>query len=123
MLLYTSGTTSRPKGATHTHSSVIAHLELLQEEVPDSENPCLCVLPMMHVAAFTMVAVTLCYGLTLVLLPQFDPAAVLDAIEEFHCYATSCMPALWQFILTEQERAPRRVSSLTLAFAAGDAVP
>lgn len=78
---------------------------------------------MMHVGAFTLVAATLYYGLSSVLLPKFDAAALLEAIEQFRCTGLSLMPALWQFVLAEQERAPRRVSSLLLAGAAGDAVP
>lgn len=68
------------------------------------------------------VALTLYYGSS-VLLPKFDPAAVVDAIEQFQCTLMACMPALWQLVLAEQERAPRRVSTLTCAAAGGDAVP
>jgi long-chain acyl-CoA synthetase len=59
----------------------------------------------------------------MVLLPRFDPGGVLDAIEEFRCTALTCLPSLWHFILDEQARKPRRVSSLNTACAAGDAVP
>ena len=102
---------------------MISQLDLLQELVSRYGEPSLCVLPMMHAAAFMGVAGTLYYGRSLVLLPKFDPAAVLDAIEQFHCIGLTLMPALWQFVVAEQERAPRRVSSLTWAGAGGDAVP
>ena len=62
-------------------------------------------------------------GGSLVLLPRFVPGDVLDAIERFHCALSTCMPALWHLILEEQARNPRRVSSLRMAVAAGDAVP
>jgi len=57
------------------------------------------------------------------LLPKFDPANVLNAIERFRCSWSVCMPALWQFIVAEQERSPRNVSSLSFVVAGGDAVP
>lgn len=123
LLIYTSGTTSGPKGVTHTHRSVLAQLDLLHEVVAKFGEPGLCVLPIMHAAGFSAVALTLHYGRSLVVLPKFDPAAVLDAIEQFHCTNLALMPALWQFVLAEQERAPRRVSSLMLTGAVGDAVP
>ena len=57
------------------------------------------------------------------LLPRFDPTAVLDAVERFRCNSLTCMPALWLFIVEEQARKPRRISSLCTAVAAGDTVP
>jgi long-chain acyl-CoA synthetase len=123
LLLYTSGTTARPKGVTHTHRSMLALSDLAQEHLLGSEEPTLCVLPIMHAGAFTIVATTLYAGQSLVLLPKFDPGEMLDAIEQFHCTRLVLMPALWQFVLAEQERAPRRVSSLKGAAVAGDAAP
>ena len=55
--------------------------------------------------------------------PSFRAGAVLDAIEGFRCTSLSCMPALWHFIVEEQLRNPRLVSSLTMAWAGGDGVP
>src|SRR5262249_19577746 len=83
----------------------------------------LTALPMMHAGAFTFVAATVHCGRSSVLLPKFDPAAVLEAVDQFHCTHMTLMPALWQFVVAEQERAPREVSSLTSAMAGGDAVP
>lgn len=123
LLIYTSGTTSRPKGVTHTHRTLMAQLDLLQEWSLGEEEPSLIVLPMMGAGAFTGVAFTLYYGRSSVLLPKFNPGEVLDAIEQFHCTRLGLMPALWQFVLAEQERAPRRIFSLMYAAAAGDAVP
>lgn len=62
-------------------------------------------------------------GGSLVLLPRFVPGDVLDAIERFHCARSACMPALWHLILEEHARNPRRVSSIRMALAGGDAVP
>jgi long-chain acyl-CoA synthetase len=123
LLIYTSGTTSRPKGVTHTHRSVLALSDLVQEVVSRFGEPGLCVLPIMHAGGFMIVAGTLHYGRSLVVLPKFDPAAVLDAIEQFHCTELALMPALWQLVLAEQERAPRGISSRMHALAGGDAVP
>jgi acyl-CoA synthetase (AMP-forming)/AMP-acid ligase II len=58
-----------------------------------------------------------------VLLPVFDPAAALDALEQFRCTLTLALPAMMQFILEEQVRKPRDLSSLRVIFAGGDSVP
>ena len=121
IIIYTSGTTSRPKGVTHTHRSVIAQLDLFKETILGHRS--LCVLPIMNMGAFLVVTLTLYGGRSVVLLPRFDPAEALDSIEQFHCDRMVSMPALWQLMLAEQERMPRRVSTLTSAGAGGDAVP
>jgi long-chain acyl-CoA synthetase len=127
VLLYTSGTTARPKGVTHTHRTFTEVSAILEQRrvnlgVGDDERY-LCVTPMMHAAALFGVTTEINLGRSVVLLPKFDPAAVLNAIEQFQCSRLTCMPTLWQFIVAEQERSPRNISSLSIAFAAGDAVP
>ena len=127
VLLYTSGTTARPKGVTHTHRTFTQMLVILQKEwvklTGGDDLRSLCVLPMMHIGGLSVVTGTIHSGGSVVLLPKFDTAAVLNAIERFQCSWLACMPALWQFIVAEQERSPRQVSSLTAAAAGGDAVP
>jgi long-chain acyl-CoA synthetase len=127
VLLYTSGTTARPKGATHTHRTFTEMMSIDQHSrmklgIFDDERY-LCILPMMHAAALFGVTLQIYSGRSVVLLPKFDPAAVLNAIERFQCSWSVCMPTLWHFIVAEQERWPRRISSLSAAFAGGDAVP
>jgi long-chain acyl-CoA synthetase len=127
VILYTSGTTARPKGVTHTHRSLTeAWLILARATSKAAWEPggtTLCILPIMHMGALWVVVCSVCQGGSLVLLPRFDPVAVLDSIERFQCTGAVCMPALWQFIVAEQESSPRRVSSLRAAGAGGDAVP
>ena len=127
VLLYTSGTTARPKGVTHTHRTLTQMLVIVQGEwvrlSGANDGRYLCMLPMMHAGALAGVAFAIYLGHSVVLLPKFDPAAVLNAIERFQCSRSTCMPALWQLIVTEQERSPRRISSLSTALAGGDAVP
>ena len=128
ILLYTSGTTARPKGVTHTHRSLTEASIIMAREASKGAwglgETSLCILPIMHAGGLIVAVVFSVYqGSSLVLLPRFDPAAVLDTIERFECTHTVCMPALWQFIVGEQERFPRRVSCLRSAAAGGDAVP
>jgi long-chain acyl-CoA synthetase len=61
-------------------------------------------------------------GAAAVLLPAFDPAAALNAIEQFRVTYAVFLPALLQFVLEEQQRSPRDVSSLRAVLAGGDTV-
>ncbi len=57
------------------------------------------------------------------ILPAFRPSDLLDAIERFRCTYIAGLPALMQFVVEEQARKPRDVSSLRTVVAGGDSVP
>ncbi|MQY09450.1 acyl-CoA synthetase [Actinomadura macrotermitis] len=83
LIMYTSGTTGRPKGAVLTHGNitwnsvnVLVDIDLAADEVT------LVVAPLFHTAGLNMTCLpTLLKGGTVVLMPAFDPAAALAAIE------------------------------------------
>jgi long-chain acyl-CoA synthetase len=126
ILLYTSGTTARPKGVTHTHRSLYEtglNTQRLMAVHEPLEDRALCVLPLTHIGAFVGMLASLIGGGSMALLPRFDPAAFLDTLERFQCTSVVCMPALLHLVLTEQLRQPRIVSSLQVAIGGGDSVP
>lgn len=91
VILFTSGTTGRPKGATHSHRNVIAAcwFHLLNDAVaaelgnPQSDRRYLLVTPLFHIAALHNLAVIrLAVGDTAVIhLGRFDIARVLRLVE------------------------------------------
>jgi long-chain acyl-CoA synthetase len=127
LIIYTSGTTALPKGVVHTHRSLyqtaIIAMRSFGEGRNASEEVVLPVLPLMHMGSLVVLLWCIYAGCSVTLLPRFEPGAVLDAIEKFRCTSLACMPALWHFIVEEQLRNPRSVSSLRSAWGAGDAVP
>jgi long-chain acyl-CoA synthetase len=128
VILYTSGSTGRPKGATLTHRNL---LETARISTQDFVATCgaetgyrgLIMTPVMHASGLYVLLGSMRLGQACVLLPLFDPASALDAIETFQCALTLALPALMQFVLEEQVKRPRDVSSLKLIFAGGDTVP
>lgn len=122
-ILYTSGTTAHPKGVTHTHRSLFHTAASMARLAIDSNDVVLAATQMMHAVALNGVVMPAVHvGASAVLLPAFEPAAVLDAIERFRCTYTVCLPALLQFVVEEQAREPRQVSSLRTILAGGDTV-
>ncbi len=95
-ILYTSGTTGRPKGAVSTHRAIISSLltfgargavDLLREgKVPDPNEPPLSfilIVPLFHVTGCVPVMLS-CFtmGLKLVIMYKWDPEKALQIIEK-----------------------------------------
>ncbi len=124
LILYTSGTTARPKGVTHTHRSLLHTARLMCGVAPDSMQTVLVMTQMMHASGINCdLLPAILSGATSVLVPAFDAALILDLIERHQCSYTMGLPSLVQFILEEQTRKPREVSSLRTFIAGGDSVP
>ena len=82
LMLYTSGTTSRPKGAEITHGNLTANIESLQEAWGWRQDDVLLhVLPIFHVHGLVVALHgALHAGATALLCADFDAAAVLDLL-------------------------------------------
>ncbi len=124
VLLYTSGTTGRPKGAELTHfqlfmnctvSGGLFHLE------PD--DIAVAVLPLFHVFGLSSVLnLVVRFGASMVLVPRFDPQVVLDAIERHRCTIFSGVPTMYVALL-QADTAGRDLSCLRAAVSGGASIP
>jgi long-chain acyl-CoA synthetase len=86
VILYTSGTTGHPKGAELTHGNMVSNAVTCHDmfkpafKAGTDQDVTLITLPLFHSTAQTaQMNAGLYGGFRLVLLPRFDPAAVLDA--------------------------------------------
>jgi long-chain acyl-CoA synthetase len=123
-IMYTSGTTARPKGVMHTHISLIGATEMMCSLGIPEASSLLAVSQLMHIAALACVLLPgISRGSTVVLLPAFDAAQLLDLIERWRCSYFFILPAMLQFVVEEQVSDPRDVSSMRLCLAGGDTVP
>ncbi|MDH6679738.1 acyl-CoA synthetase (AMP-forming)/AMP-acid ligase II [Rhodococcus sp. LBL1] len=126
--LYTSGTTSRPKGVLTSHVSVmIGGLTnaLLQGGSWGTEPATLLnVLPLFHTTGLNaLVLPALLTGGRVVLPGRFDPAEMLDAIERHGVTHAMLLPIMWKALVDVNDAAPRDVGSVRLCIYAMAQMP
>jgi acyl-CoA synthetase (AMP-forming)/AMP-acid ligase II len=118
--LYTSGTTSRPKGVLVSHVSVLiagmTNALMMEYRWGLEPSVMLNVLPLFHTTALNTLCVPALFtGATVVLPGPFEPGNVLDAVARDRVTHMMMLPAMWEAVVAEQGRAGRDVSSLKRA--------
>ncbi len=110
-LLYTSGTSGRPRAAMLTHRALLANIEQVAAVDPPmmhGDDVVLCVLPLFHVYGLNAVlGGVLRHRAKLVLAERFDPQGTLDLIEDEACSVVPVAPpvfAHWRPIEHLEER-------------------
>lgn len=125
LLVYTSGTTGKPKGAMLSHRNLLsvfpARLDLFDIDEPDRT---LAVLPMCHIYGIIMLMIgTISKGATLVMLPKFDAASALQLIQQERVTLVPAVPAMYQFMIMESEKNNYDTSSVRLCLSGGASLP
>jgi fatty-acyl-CoA synthase len=125
MILYTSGTTGRPKGAILTHGNIVATStnQAFDWGVVASDR-CLVVAPLYHVGALLLLSwPTLHMGGTVIVHPGFDPVRVLEAIERDQVTTLFLAPTMWRMMLQQPGVRERDLSSIRLCCSGGESLP
>jgi long-chain acyl-CoA synthetase len=100
-LLYTSGTSGRPRAAMLTHRALLANIEQVASVDPPmihGDDVVLAVLPLFHVYGLNAVlGVALYHRAKLVLAARFDPQGTLDLIEDEACSVIPVAPPVFAY--------------------------
>lgn len=124
MLLYTSGTTARPKGVMITHANIAAAVRSASQRNPDMpRHPMLHVLPLTHSFGLIMLKLANTWGCASVLLPHFDPVRIFEIVEYHRVGYLPVVPTMLVYLLHHHERAKFNLSSLYRITIGGAALP
>ncbi|MEM8552485.1 MAG: AMP-binding protein [Pseudomonadota bacterium] len=125
LLVYTSGTTGRPKGALLSQRALFSNaIQSHHMHQMTAADRVLTVLPLFHVGGLNIQTTpALQAGATVVLLPRFDPGAMLAALAEHQVTLTLVVPAVMQALLAHQAFASADFSSLRAVATGSTIVP
>ena len=115
-IMYTSGTTGRPKGAVLTHFNLLMNTMNMIAGMGfrDDDRRWLSGLPLFHIGGLNGILPYLLLGGTSVILPsgQFDAEQVVDLLERERITACYFVPTQWQAICAVPGLATRDLSAL-----------
>ncbi|QJD30059.1 long-chain-fatty-acid--CoA ligase [Methylococcus geothermalis] len=125
-ILYTSGTTGRPKGAMLTHGNLLANTASVREALDwrSGEDRVLVVLPMFHAFAATVGMLTpLTHGCALVPLAKFEPDLVADTIGRHGATLFLGVPSMYALLCRLRDDRIARFGTIRLCVSGGAALP
>jgi fatty-acyl-CoA synthase len=127
VVVYTSGTTGKPKGAVRTFSegTFLSALRFIAETPMRADDIHLAACPLYHSAAFAFVNLTGMLGGTTVLMDEFHPQAFLDCIDRHGVTTTTVVPTMLRRVLSlgDAALAARDTRSLRAIFSGSAPLP
>ena len=124
-ILYTSGTTGKPKGAEGCHFSLVEQVNVLLNGTLDldPEDRILGCLPLFHTFGQTCVMnMGFRAGAAIVLVPKFDGATALQLLNEHGCTVMTGVPTMYIALLEAAKSNPDR-PPLRYGMSGGAAIP
>jgi acyl-CoA synthetase (AMP-forming)/AMP-acid ligase II len=125
LLPYSSGTTGLPKGVLLTHTNLVTSVRQVSRGLRIGErDSLLAVAPFSHIMGFLVtLAVPLCAGATVVTMPRFDPAQLLELVARHRITVLVGAPPMLRLLVTHPLAARADLRSLELVVCGGAALP
>jgi acyl-CoA synthetase (AMP-forming)/AMP-acid ligase II len=125
VIMYTSGTTGKPKGAIITHANIITqHCFINAVEWGISrDDHYLVTTPLAHRTGFARLSNSMMLGGTLVVMKKFDPRQAVEAIAREKITVVGMVPTVCRMMLPQIEADRSKCASLRRIVVTGEAFP
>lgn len=126
VILHTSGTTGRPKGAELTHGNLVRNCEVVVNDLLQltSEDVVFGGLPLFHSFGQTVgLNAAVRAGACLALLAHFDGSGALRALQDQRVTVMQGVPAMYAAMLQQPDRAEHDLSRLRVGITGGAPMP
>jgi long-chain acyl-CoA synthetase len=125
VILYTSGTTGKPKGAQLTHSNLSVNADVSKALFSlTAEDVVLGALPLFHAFGQTCALnAAIAAGASLALIPRFDAGKALEVIERDQVTVFEGVPTMYAALLHHPGRDQADVRTLRVCVSGGAALP
>jgi len=126
VILYTSGTTGKPKGAELTHFNLFMCCQVSADRLVEftDDDVALAVLPLFHSFGQSNVMNTTIYaGGTMTLVPRFEPDKVMEVIQRDRVTLFLGVPTMYFALLHNPRAGDYDISSLRLCGSGGASMP
>ncbi len=113
ILMYTSGTTGRPKGVPLRHNAFVGYvLDNVDPASPEIEERNLLTVPLYHVAGIQAMLAAIYGGRTLVLMRQFEVKEWLQTIEREQATRAMLVPTMLKRVIDDPDFSRHNLGSL-----------
>src|SRR5215217_4819515 len=126
VILYTSGTTGKPKGAELTHANLRENVRVTADTLAqiDEDDMLLGALPLFHSFGQTCGLNTAIFkGACMTMIPRFDPDKALEIIERDKVTVFEGVPTMYTAMLHADSKDDHDTSCLRVCISGGSAMP
>ncbi|WP_163971989.1 fatty acid--CoA ligase family protein [Oceanobacillus halotolerans] len=125
VILYTSGTTGKPKGAMLTHQNLYSNAKDVADYLAiNGEDRVIAALPMFHVFCLTVALnAPLMNGGTILIMPKFSPQDVFHITKEQQATVFAGVPTMYNYLLQAAQKEQVDLAGIRLCISGGAAMP
>lgn len=125
IILYTSGTTGKPKGAMLTHKNIFSNAQDTANYLNISDHDrVIATLPMFHVFCLTVALnAPIMNGGTVIIVPRFSPGEIFEIVKKHEATVFAGVPTMYNFLLQFPNANEEDLKSLKLCISGGASMP